>query len=89
VSKETSDRISAIHEINSYVLMVLVAVHIAAALYYLWRKRENLIWPMLTGRKSVTDEAVEDYRGGPIWLAAGLLALCVVFVWFVVTRIGS
>jgi len=42
-----------------------------------------------SGRKSVTDEAVEDYRGGPIWLAAGLLALCVVFVWFVVTRIGS
>jgi len=89
VSKETSDRISAIHEINSYVLMVLVAVHIAAALYYLWRKRENLIWPMFTGRKSVTDETVQDYRGGPIWLAAALLAFCAALVWFVVTKIGS
>ena len=88
VAKEVSDRISLIHEINSYVLATLVTLHVAAALYYLWRKRENLIWPMFTGRKSVSDGA-QDYRGGPIWLAAVLLAICAVLVWLVVTRVGS
>jgi len=89
VAKEVSDRISLIHEINSYVLVVLVTLHVAAALYYLWRKRENLIWPMFTGGKSVTDDAAADYRGGPIWLAAVLLAMCAVAVWLVVTKLGS
>jgi cytochrome b len=35
ISKELSDRVSLIHQINSYVLAVLVALHVAAALYYL------------------------------------------------------
>jgi cytochrome b len=88
VAKEVSDKISLIHEINSYVLLVLVTLHVAAALYYLWRKRENLIWPMFTGRKSVSDVA-QDYRGGPIWLAGALLTVCAVVVWFVVAKLGS
>ena len=85
ISKEVSDRISLIHEINSYVLAGLVAVHVAAAFYYLLRKRENLIWPLITGRKVVpVDETIEDYRGGKLWLAAALLAVCAGVVWWVV-----
>jgi cytochrome b len=35
------------------VLIVLVALHIAAILYYLLRRRQNLIRPMLTGDKTL------------------------------------
>jgi len=85
ISKALSDRISAIHELNSYVLAVLVSLHVAAVLYYLWRKRENLISPMLTGRKWITaEQAGEDYRGGGIALALIVFALCAAAVWWIV-----
>lgn len=85
ISKDSSDRLSLVHEINSYVLAVLATLHIAAALYYLWRKRENLILPMITGRKWVPGDAgIEDFRGGQVWLAAAVLAICVGFVWLLV-----
>jgi cytochrome b len=85
ISKELSDRVSLFHQINSYVLAVLVTLHIIATLYYLWRKRENLILPMVTGRKLIPAErAAEDFRGGGVFLAAALLAICAVVVWVVV-----
>jgi cytochrome b len=45
---------SRIHEWNQDVLLVLIALHVLAiALYYLMRD-ENLVGPMLTGRKVIT-----------------------------------
>jgi len=77
VSKETSDTLSKIHETNFYVLAALVAVHICAALYYLLRKRENLILPLVTGCKRVPEKLdAPEVRGGPLWLALLLFALC-------------
>jgi cytochrome b len=86
ISKELSDRLSLVHQVNSYVLAVLIILHIAAALYYLWGKRENLILPMVTGRKSTRADQgdVEDLRGGALWLALLLLAMCAALVWLVV-----
>ena len=40
-----------VHRFNQQVLLALVAVHVAAVFYYLTVKRENLIIPMITGRK--------------------------------------
>src|SRR5262245_37529441 len=77
VSKETSDLLSKIHETNFYVLFALIALHVAAALYYLWGKRENLILPLFSGRKKVPEALhAQESRGGPLWLAVLLLALC-------------
>lgn len=42
---------NAVHEINSKILLVLVATHVAALLFYWIWKRENLVGPMLTGSK--------------------------------------
>ena len=69
VSKPVSDWLTAVHRLNRYLIMVLVAIHVAAVLFYLWVKHDNLIKPMITGIK---------YRPGgdtappatPIWLAA-------------------
>ncbi len=85
VSKAASDRLSAIHELNFNLLLGLAAVHIAAVLYYLLGKRENLILPMLHGRKRVPAEVdVTAVRVKPLWLAALLLGVCAAAVWLLV-----
>ena len=69
VSAPVSHWLTAVHRLNRYLIMALVATHVSAVLFYLWVKHENLIKPMITGIK---------YRLGgetappaaPIWLAA-------------------
>ena len=51
VSDEVVSLCSEIHEVNAGVLAALVCIHVAAVLYYLIAQRENLILPMITGRK--------------------------------------
>jgi len=52
-SESTVKTMSAIHHILSDIIVILVALHIAAILFYLIWKKENLIKPMLTGWKWV------------------------------------
>jgi cytochrome b len=85
VSKRTSDILSRIHEVNVYVLLALITLHVAAALYYLWGKRENLILPLFTGRKQVREaQDVPASRDAPLWLALVLVAVCAVGVYLLV-----
>lgn len=53
VSEKTVQFCNAIHDLNSKVLLGLVVLHVAALVFYLIWKRENLIHPMITGRKMV------------------------------------
>jgi cytochrome b len=85
VTKETSDLLTRVHHFNFNVLATLVALHVAAALFYLFARRENLILPMLTGRKPIPpDQRVAAPRGGPLWLAAALFTACVAAVYLAV-----
>ena len=85
VSKRTSDILSRIHEVNFYVLLALITLHVAAALYYLWGKRENLILPLFTGRKQGREaQDVPESRDAPLWLALVLVAVCAVGVYLLV-----
>ncbi|MGD8243302.1 MAG: cytochrome b/b6 domain-containing protein [Desulfobacterales bacterium] len=51
VSKAASDTLTRVHRLNQNALLILVAIHVAAVFFYLVGKRENLIIPMVTGRK--------------------------------------
>ncbi|MFM7624881.1 MAG: cytochrome b/b6 domain-containing protein, partial [Gammaproteobacteria bacterium] len=62
VSAETSDRLTSLHKRLFDVIVVAIVVHIAAALFYLWARRENLILPMIPGRKP--DEMLPPGAGG-------------------------
>jgi cytochrome b len=53
VSSGTRATLGAVHHQNARVLLVLVGLHLAAILFYLVWKRENLIGAMVTGRKTV------------------------------------
>lgn len=75
VSKQTSDWLTGVHHLNQNVLLVLVLIHIAAVLFYLVARRENLIKPMLTGDK-LWEKRIEPSRGSPALaiVVAGLVA---------------
>ena len=67
--------------IGKYVLLVLVLLHIAAILFYLLKKKENLIRPMVHGDKSLV-HGVENSRddGRSRALALAVLAICAALV---------
>ncbi|MBY0267527.1 MAG: cytochrome b/b6 domain-containing protein [Burkholderiales bacterium] len=85
VTKELSDWLTTIHKYNFNILLALIGVHVAAVLYYLLYKSENLIKPMFTGRKQLPPGTVPA-KMASAWLALVLIAACAVMVWFVVTR---
>lgn len=79
VSKATSDWLTTVHRINFNLLLLVVAIHISAVLFYLLVKRENLIHPMLSGRKRLpaewlaqTPRIVNAWSGLAALLAAGI-----------------
>lgn len=86
VSKETSDLISAWHEVSFNVLLVLVALHIAAIILYRVKHRENLLKPMLTGDKLV-DENIPEPKQSSLWLALVLASVVAAGVYAVVTKL--
>jgi cytochrome b len=78
VSARTVKLMTRLHNWNENVLLALIALHVVAVLLYLLLKRENLIMPMITGRKSV--QGAESLRFASAWLALGLLAISASFV---------
>lgn len=74
VSSAASDRLTSIHRLNQKVIMVLVAVHVAAVLFHLIYKSENLVTPMITGIKPWKGPLKEKMIQKPIWLA-GLVVI--------------
>jgi cytochrome b len=78
VSKATSDRLTSIHHLNHDAIIVLIAVHVAAVLFHLIYKKENLITPMITGMKSWKGSPDMEMTQVPVWraaLAAGISGL--------------
>ncbi len=76
VRKATSDWLTRIHRLNQEAILAIVAVHIAAVFFYLIIKHENLIQPMITGRKDWHAEGQSSSnRLGRAALLASLLAV--------------
>lgn len=63
--------------VGQWLVIGLVALHIAAVLFYLWRKKQNLIGPMLRGDKHLDAHAPasrDDVRSRV--LAVAVMAAC-------------
>jgi cytochrome b len=73
-------------EVGQFLLLGLVALHVAAIVFYLRKKRENLIYPMVVGDKMVDHDATSarDDMGSRL-LALGILVACALFVRWLVT----
>ena len=73
------------HTLFDYIL-VLVAIHITAIFYYLLKKKQNLIMPMITGVKFRDTKQASDQDTGSRIVLALVLVTCVVAVvyWLVI-----
>jgi cytochrome b len=88
ISKDLSDTITSLHDRNAWILFALVGVHVAAALYYQFGLKQNLIGPMITGDKAVPrHQAHAAAEGAATAKAFVLLALCAFVVWWVVKKL--
>lgn len=79
VSDATVKAMTRIHHWNRYVLLLLIVLHIGAVLaHWVWR-RDNLVAPMVHGRKRVAVTA--PMRAASAWIALALLIASAVIVW--------
>jgi cytochrome b len=96
VAIETSDRLTTLHKQTFDWITAAIGVHVAAALFYLWVKRDNLILPMITGRKRIDGASAADGATnlppsastamGSWWLAVLIAALVAgALAWVVMT----
>jgi cytochrome b len=88
ISKELSDKITWLHkEVGANVIYILVAMHVIAIAYYYFKKRQNLLKPMITGDQEVNFDAppAEDTASKRL-LALGLLVLCAAAIYFLIVR---
>ena len=78
VSERTAKLMTHLHEWNQNVLLALIALHVTViALYYLV-KHENLVLPMISGRRRV--QIPEALRFASAWWALGLFIICAAVV---------
>ena len=81
VSSGWSDTLSSWHRLMEWGLYAVVALHVLAVLFYTHVRKDNLVKPMVTGRKQVQSSELKDASGGG-WLAMIIaLAIAVAVVW--------
>jgi cytochrome b len=86
VGRDLSDRATDLHVLTFNAVLVLVWLHLVAAFFYLLVKGDNLIRPMITGRKnagSLPDgarvEIASSRRAAMVAAAAALAVYLLVF----------
>lgn len=91
VTFETGDTAREWHEWLFNILLGLVAVHIAAILFYLLVKKNNLVGPMVSGRKAVDSAVIQPARGSMVAALGAALAAAAfaVWVWFGAPPLGN
>ena len=76
-----------IHHLGRYVLLALIVLHLMAVLMHWAIRRDNLVAPMLHGRKQAG--GAEDVRPVSPWRALALAAVSAAAVWTVIVWGGS
>jgi cytochrome b len=89
VSYDTRLQITAIHEVLGSILPWVIGIHVAAVLLYWIARRQNLIWPMITGYKpwvSPVEVTPLPPRAGSLpravlALAVGIAVVVAIMIW--------
>lgn len=78
-------KIEAIHHANFDYVLVLIGLHILAIFFCLLKKKQNLILPMITGKKKreLVPEG-EDISGSKLWIALLTLAVVAAVVYWLI-----
>ena len=70
------------HELVFNILLAFIALHIAAVLFYLIIKRDNLIAPMIIGAKNWAANAPQ-LKFASWWIALPGIAIAAAIVWYI------
>ncbi|MET0534455.1 MAG: cytochrome b/b6 domain-containing protein [Steroidobacter sp.] len=81
VSFETSRTLADRHETIFNLILVLIAVHVAAILFYLLARRDNLVVAMLTGKRRKL--GMTSMTPVPAWRVIPGIVLAVSVVWWI------
>jgi len=77
ISYDSARILAERHEQVFWLLVGLIGLHVAAILYYLLVKRDNLVSPMITGRREAA-AAGGEMEAAPLWRFLLALILAVV-----------
>ena len=78
VSDETVKWMTRVHHVNRYVLLILIVLHVAAVMLHWAMHHDNLVAPMLHGRKRI--DGMRSTRVASVWRALVLLLLSAIAV---------
>ncbi len=81
IDSDLSGRLTGLHHLLANLLMLLALLHVGAVLFYTHVKKDNLLRPMLTGRKEVEQGRGESARGGGPLALILALALAALSMW--------
>lgn len=81
VSFDTGRTLAEAHEVVFNVLLGFIGLHVAAILFYLLYRRDDLLTPMLSGRKRVTGAALAMVQRVPAWRIWPGIALAGLTLW--------
>lgn len=81
VSYETADAARAVHQQIFNILLALVALHLAAVLFYRFVHRHDLVGPMVTGRKTFAGPVAEPTFASPLRMLVCVLLAGAVTWW--------
>lgn len=76
VGSEAAEKLTGLHHLGFNVILAVVVIHVVAVVFYLTIKRDNLIGPMITGRKRYA-APVPAPKLAAWWRAV----LCLVIAW--------
>ena len=85
VSAETASFLDTLHSRIFDVLLIIIGIHVAAILFYRFVAKDDLLTPMITGRKTaaqVPADTVVRFRS--VWLALACLLIAAALVWLAV-----
>lgn len=85
LEEETVEWVTETHQWLFYLLLALIALHVAAILVYALRRR-NLVGPMITGRGKAPKGAA-PMQAAPAWRAALALLASASLAWWLWSRL--
>ena len=84
VSYDSARTVAARHETMFWILLAVIVLHVAAILFYLLVRRNNLIGPMVTGTRAPAAGSDEALVAAPWWRLAIAAAAAACLTWAIV-----
>ncbi len=82
---EFSKLMKTIHYYGFDVMLILIGLHLSAIYFYWWRKKMNLVAPMITGKKHAKDVREDDQiKHSKLLIALVVAVIIAAFVYWLV-----